>query len=151
MCTNDLGTFVFRSCGIGWPQPKGGWNSPKGGGTCPCWWGKSRCCSTWGLVSLLHSWISLLRSDMSGHATSSGAPVETVLGCVEWQSCQGWYRLCCIQWDYRGCAACPEPASEQSTGWCEHTFSVKAGGLAAQLLHCSELCALPSAFVCHDT
>lgn len=32
---------------------------------------------------------------MSSHATSSDAPVETVLGDVEWQSCQGWCRLVC--------------------------------------------------------
>lgn len=32
---------------------------------------------------------------MSSHAGTSDAPVETVLGCVEWQSCQGWCRLVC--------------------------------------------------------
>lgn len=29
------------------------------------------------------------------HATTSDAPVETVFGRVEWQSCQGWCRLAC--------------------------------------------------------
>lgn len=32
---------------------------------------------------------------MSSLATSSDVPVETVCVLLEWQSCQGWYRLAC--------------------------------------------------------
>lgn len=34
---------------------------------------------------------------MSSRATISDAPVEIAFGHVEWQSCQGWYRLACAE------------------------------------------------------